>query len=87
MTLNLFAKALYLQQPRLVFLCGDDELGRGEAAERLVDLFYVLFAERMMVAEGQRCHLFGITLEFGQHLFGRGDARQKHHVLIGQGLG
>ena len=62
MTLNLFAKALYLQQPRLVFLCGDDELGRGEAAERLVDLFYVLFAERMVVTERQWCHILGIAL-------------------------
>ena len=62
MTLDLFAKALNLQQPRLVFLCGDDELGRGKAAERLVDLFHVFLHEGMMVAERQWCHILCIAL-------------------------
>ena len=73
---DLIAQTLYLQQPRLVFFCSDDELGRGEAAKRLVDLLYILLVESMVVAEGQRCHLFGIALEVGQHLFWRGNARQ-----------
>ena len=40
----------------------------------------------MMVAEGQRCHLLGIGLQVGQHVFGRGDASDQQHVLVGEGV-
>ena len=39
-----------------------------------------------MVAEGQRCHLLGIGLQVGQHVLGRGDAREQQYVLVGKGF-
>ena len=74
--LHLVAESFYLQQSRFVFLGGDDEFGRGQGSECLVDQFHILFAERMMVAEGLWCHLLGIGLQFCLHLLRRGNARE-----------
>ena len=85
MFFDLVAQTFDLLQTGLVFLCGDDEFGRGEGTECLVDPVHILLLEVVMVAEGQRSHLLGIGLQIDQHLFGRGNACQKQDVLVGQG--
>ena len=86
MALHLVAQTFDLLQTGLVFLRSNDEFGRGEGAERLVDMLDVILLEIMMVAEGQRSHLLGVGLQIEQHLLGRGDACQQQDVLIGQGF-
>ena len=68
--LHLVAQSVHLRQSRLILLCRDDELGRGEGTERLVDPFNILLLEVVMVAEGQGRHCLGVSLQVGQHLLG-----------------
>ena len=82
---DFIAQTFDLLQTGLVFLCGDDEFGRGESIECLVDAVHILLLEIVMIAEGQWGHLLGIGLQIDQHLFGRGNACQKQDVLVGQG--
>ena len=77
------AQSLYHSQAHGIFLRGDDALGRGELAERLVDQADILLLELMMVGKGQRADILGISLEILSHLFGRGDACEQEGVVGG----
>jgi len=82
MALHLVAQPLDGYQTRGIFLGGDDELGRGEVAEGLVDATDVLLLEGVVIAECEHGDAFGRDgLEVVLHLFGRGNACEQHEIL------
>ena len=80
---HLVAQSLNGSQAHGILLCGDDTLGRGELAERLVDQADIPLLELMMVGECQQVDILGIRLKVLSHLLGRGDACEQQDVVGG----
>ena len=81
MLTHLVAQTFCNGKARGVFLCRDDQFGRGETVEGLVDTLDVFIVEVVVIAERQGLDLISIGLQILQHLFGRGDTRQQQDVL------
>ena len=75
--LDLIAQPLRLQESGFVFLGGDDNLGRRQVLESIIDALNVLRAEIVMVAEGQWRDLLGERLQVIEHLLWRCNTRQQ----------